>query len=530
MKSRVFGLLAVLVLVLCIVVPASSGRAVGSDVANVAITGMPNPGTTGQVTYDVTVTPVTTGGPTPTGSVAVADGQGSLCAIVALDGTGAGSCSITENASGSPYTVTATYNGDINYASNTNNVTETVNPANQATLSVTSTSGTFGTALTLTTGGGSGTGAVTYAAVNGTASGCAVLSGQLTASSAGTCLVTATKAADANYNAASSAQTTVTLAAATQATLTLTSTSGTFGTPLTLSRERRFGHRRRDLRRGQRHGIGLYRLVGPAHLELGRHVPRHRHQGRRRQLQRRLLGPDHRHLGPGRPGDAERHLDVGHLRHPAPAHRERGFGHRRRDLRRGQRHGIGLRHLDGPAHLELGGHVSRHRHQGRRHQLQRRLLGPDHRHLGPGDPYHTDHHEPAHERDLTAGASRQSSSTNGDGTTSVTSNTPSRLLHQRPCGHLRRRRHVLPERPGGCGCQLSRELWRRPDHHDRAGRRDHADHHQHPVARQRVLRLHGHPGDDRRRHARRSPPARRRCAASAPTGSRSPLWASAPAR
>ena len=25
-----------------------------------------------------------------------------------------------------------------------------------------------------------------------------------------------------------------------------------------------------------------------------------------------------------------------------------------------------------------------------------------------------------------------------------------RLLHQRPCGHLRRRRHVLPERPGGC--------------------------------------------------------------------------------
>ena len=113
------------------------------------------------------------------------------------------------------HTVTATYNGHPPTPSDTHRHGDR-DLADQATLSVTSTSGTYRHRLTLTTSGGSGTGAVTYAAVNGTASGCATLSGQLTASSAGTCLVTATKAADANYNATSSAQTTVTLAAATR--------------------------------------------------------------------------------------------------------------------------------------------------------------------------------------------------------------------------------------------------------------------------------------------------------------------------
>ena len=45
--------------------------------------------------------------------------------------------------------------------------------------------------------------------------------------------------------------------------------------------------------------------------------------------------------------------------------------------------------------------------------------------------------------------------------------------------------------------QLLRWLWHRPELHDRACRCDHADHHEHPVARQRVLRLHGHRGHDR---------------------------------
>ena len=83
----------------------------------------------------------------------------------------------------------------------------------QAPLSVTSTSGTEGTPVTLASSGGSGTGAVTYVAVNGTASGCTVTSGALSATSAGTCVVTASKAADSTYFAVSSVPTTVTLAA-----------------------------------------------------------------------------------------------------------------------------------------------------------------------------------------------------------------------------------------------------------------------------------------------------------------------------
>lgn len=93
--------------------------------------------------------------------------------------------------------------------------------AAQGALTVTSTSGTYGTALSLTTSGGSGTGAVTYSAANGTALGCTVSGSSLTVTQAGTCLVTATKAEDASYSAMSSPQTTVTFAKAQQAALSI---------------------------------------------------------------------------------------------------------------------------------------------------------------------------------------------------------------------------------------------------------------------------------------------------------------------
>ncbi|MBP6043507.1 MAG: InlB B-repeat-containing protein [Rhodoluna sp.] len=83
----------------------------------------------------------------------------------------------------------------------------------QSALSVTSTSGTFGSSLTLSTSGGSGSGAVTYSVSNGTAAGCSISGSTLSFTSVGTCLVTATKAADASYLVASSAATTVTIAA-----------------------------------------------------------------------------------------------------------------------------------------------------------------------------------------------------------------------------------------------------------------------------------------------------------------------------
>jgi hypothetical protein len=83
----------------------------------------------------------------------------------------------------------------------------------QSALTITTRTGTVGTALTLATSGGSGTGALTFSAVNGTASGCAISGSSLTASSAGTCVVTSTKAADATHLPVSSPPTTITLAA-----------------------------------------------------------------------------------------------------------------------------------------------------------------------------------------------------------------------------------------------------------------------------------------------------------------------------
>jgi hypothetical protein len=82
----------------------------------------------------------------------------------------------------------------------------------QPALSLTSLSGTVGTALTLATTGGAGTGALSYVAVNGTASGCAASGTTLSASSAGTCIVTATKASDSTYLAVSSVPTVVAFA------------------------------------------------------------------------------------------------------------------------------------------------------------------------------------------------------------------------------------------------------------------------------------------------------------------------------
>ena len=104
-------------------------------------------------------------------------------------------------------------------------VTETTNAtlAAQATLTAVATPSTvvYGNTSTLSTTGGSGTGAVTYGV--GTSTGCSVNGTTLSVINAsGTCAVTATKAADSNYNSATSAPITVTLQKATQAALTVT--------------------------------------------------------------------------------------------------------------------------------------------------------------------------------------------------------------------------------------------------------------------------------------------------------------------
>jgi hypothetical protein len=86
----------------------------------------------------------------------------------------------------------------------------TGNPQTQATLTLTSISGIVGHTLTLTSQGGSGTGGLSYAVTNVGTAGCFISGASLGATSAGTCTVTVTKAADATYAVAHSPATTVT--------------------------------------------------------------------------------------------------------------------------------------------------------------------------------------------------------------------------------------------------------------------------------------------------------------------------------
>ena len=96
----------------------------------------------------------------------------------------------------------------------------TVVKAAQSTLTISTTSATYtGSAYTLSlaTAGGSGTGADSYVVnAGGSATGCSIVGIVLSATSSGTCFVTATKAADTNYLAASSVQTTITFSKANQ--------------------------------------------------------------------------------------------------------------------------------------------------------------------------------------------------------------------------------------------------------------------------------------------------------------------------
>jgi len=88
----------------------------------------------------------------------------------------------------------------------------TGNPLAQAALALTSRRATHGHPLVLTSSGGSGTGAVTYAVtVVGTA-GCSIIGDVLHTARAGTCSVTVTKSADATYALVKSLATTVTVA------------------------------------------------------------------------------------------------------------------------------------------------------------------------------------------------------------------------------------------------------------------------------------------------------------------------------
>ena len=119
--------------------------------------------------------------------------------------TSAGSYTITPSAAS--FSVGSASNYSITY----DTATLTIEVAAQSALTLSSISGVYGTTLKLITTGGSGTGAVSYS--TGTA-GCTVTNtDSLTVTSALTCSVTATKAADSNYSVISSSATNVVFSA-----------------------------------------------------------------------------------------------------------------------------------------------------------------------------------------------------------------------------------------------------------------------------------------------------------------------------
>jgi hypothetical protein len=88
----------------------------------------------------------------------------------------------------------------------------TGNPKSQATLTLTSVKDNFGVVLTLTSSGGSGTGAVSYAVVWIGTAGCTISGDLLRTARAGTCSVMATKSGDSSYAPVSSVSTAVAVA------------------------------------------------------------------------------------------------------------------------------------------------------------------------------------------------------------------------------------------------------------------------------------------------------------------------------
>jgi hypothetical protein len=123
-------------------------------------------------------------------------------------------------------TATFTPTDSTRYNNATITMTLSVGLAAQATLSITSlTTNTkaypYTQALSINTSGGSGTGAITFAiASGGNATGCALSNptstATITASTVGTCLIQASKAADSTYSATTSTTATFTFTTATQ--------------------------------------------------------------------------------------------------------------------------------------------------------------------------------------------------------------------------------------------------------------------------------------------------------------------------
>ena len=189
-----------------------------------------------QTALQITSTTGTYGTPI---ELTISGGSGTGSVSYAVSDTGSASCSETGSllsfTSVGTCKVIATRDADsIFNARSSAATTITISRATQTALSVSITTGDLVTGIIVATTGGSGSGATTSSVTTGTAS-CSLTSGVVTAKSAGTCVLTVTKASDASY-----------LSESVTATLTFTKvistpgkigsvTTGTVGSDITLS-------------------------------------------------------------------------------------------------------------------------------------------------------------------------------------------------------------------------------------------------------------------------------------------------------
>ena len=222
----------------------SSGPLIGVDAGNYSISA-PS-GVTGAVSPKSVTVDVTPAGKTYDGTQTATVASSSMAGTIAgdtvnLDANEISVVFVSPGAGTRAATVTlgsGVLNGTDagNYVASVGTVSNaTIAKATQASVSlVSATSIVFGQSLTLVGSGGSGSGVLSYAKVSGP---CAVASGVVTPSGAGTCVVTATRAADDNFNVATSSNVSITVAQAPQS-VNFTSTvpasivSGTQYTPV----------------------------------------------------------------------------------------------------------------------------------------------------------------------------------------------------------------------------------------------------------------------------------------------------------
>ena len=178
--------------------------------------------------------------PAATTTITAAGGSGAGAFSYAIDASSNSVCSIVNNVvtalSGGDCVIQVTKAGDTDYAAATAAITVKIAKAAQSTLTATADASTLTYALAggvttlLHTSGGSGTGTVTYAVAQASATICSVDGNVLTALLPGTCSIVATKAADANFSAAS-ANVTVTINKSAQAALNYTVGNGELSNP-----------------------------------------------------------------------------------------------------------------------------------------------------------------------------------------------------------------------------------------------------------------------------------------------------------